>query len=46
MYLIEGPEAGYTSIPRGIYWTVVTLTTVGFGDIYPVTALGQFWQCL
>lgn len=42
MYLIEGPEAGYTSIPRGIYWTVVTLTTVGFGDIYPVTALGQF----
>lgn len=42
MYLIEGPEAGYTSIPRGIYWTVVTLTTVGFGDIYPVTAIGQF----
>lgn len=42
MYLIEGPESGYTSIPRGIYWTVVTLTTVGFGDIYPQTALGQF----
>lgn len=42
MYLIEGPEAGYTSIPRGIYWTIVTLTTVGFGDIYPVTAFGQF----
>lgn len=41
MYLIEGPEAGYTSIPRGIYWTVVTLTTVGFGDIYPQTAIGQ-----
>lgn len=42
MFLIEGPESGYTSIPRGIYWTVVTLTTVGFGDIYPQTAIGQF----
>lgn len=42
MFLIEGPEAGFTSIPRGVYWTIVTLTTVGFGDIYPVTAIGQF----
>ncbi|WP_339609149.1 ion transporter [uncultured Planktosalinus sp.] len=42
MFLIEGPEAGFTSIPRGIYWTVVTLTTVGFGDIYPITPFGQF----
>lgn len=42
MYLIEGPENGYTSIPIGIYWTIVTLTTVGFGDIHPVTPLGQF----
>jgi len=42
MYLIEGSENGFTSIPRGIYWTVVTITTVGYGDIAPVTGLGQF----
>ncbi len=42
MYLIEGAENGFTSIPRGIYWTVVTITTVGYGDIAPVTGLGQF----
>jgi voltage-gated potassium channel len=42
MYIVEGPEYGYTSIPRGIYWAIVTLTTVGFGDIHPVTPLGQF----
>lgn len=42
MYLIEGDESGFTSIPRGIYWCIVTLTTVGFGDITPVTPLGQF----
>jgi len=42
MYLIEGPESGFTSIPRGIYWAIVTLTTVGYGDIAPVTVLGQF----
>lgn len=41
MYLIEGPENGFTSIPRGIYWAIVTLTTVGFGDISPRTDLGQ-----
>ena len=42
MYLIEGPESGFDSIPRGIYWAIVTLTTVGFGDITPDTVLGQF----
>ena len=41
MYLIEGPENGFTSIPRGVYWGIVTLTTVGFGDITPQTAWGQ-----
>jgi len=41
MYLIEGAEAGFTSIPRSIYWAIVTLTTVGYGDIAPVTMLGQ-----
>lgn len=42
MYLIEDDEAGFTSIPRSIYWTIVTLTTVGYGDIAPQTNLGQF----
>lgn len=42
MYLLEPPEAGFTSIPRSIYWAIVTLTTVGYGDIAPVTAIGQF----
>lgn len=41
MYLIEGPENGFTSIPVSIYWTIVTLTTVGYGDIAPHTILGQ-----
>lgn len=42
MYLIEGSENGFTSIPHGIYWAVVTLTTVGYGDIAPQTVLGRF----
>ena len=41
MYLIEGPERGFTSIPRGVYWAIVTLTTVGYGDISPSTDAGQ-----
>ena len=41
MYLIEGPNNGFTSIPRGVYWGIVTLTTVGFGDITPQTPWGQ-----
>lgn len=43
MYLIEGEQgSGFTSIPRSIYWAVVTITTVGYGDITPVTTIGQF----
>ncbi|MDP8214390.1 MAG: ion transporter [Candidatus Euphemobacter frigidus] len=41
MYLIEGEDHGFTSIPRSIYWAIVTLTTVGYGDISPGTSLGQ-----
>jgi voltage-gated potassium channel len=41
MYLIEAPESGFTSIPRSVYWAIVTLTTVGYGDIAPQTPLGQ-----
>lgn len=41
MYVIEGAEAGFTNIPVSIYWAIVTLTTVGYGDIAPQTALGQ-----
>lgn len=42
MYLVEGEENGFTNIPKSIYWCIVTLTTVGFGDIAPATPLGQF----
>lgn len=42
MYLVEGPKSGFTNIPKSVYWCIVTLTTVGFGDITPVTPFGQF----
>jgi voltage-gated potassium channel len=41
MFIIEGPEHGFTSIPKSIYWAIVTITTVGYGDIAPQTVLGQ-----
>lgn len=41
MFIIEGPEHGFNSIPRGIYWSIVTLTTVGYGDLTPQTIPGQ-----
>ncbi|MDH3499554.1 MAG: ion transporter [Acidimicrobiia bacterium] len=41
MYVIEGPERGFDSMFRGVYWSVVTMSTVGFGDIAPSTGLGQ-----
>ena len=46
MYLIEGPEHGFDNIPRGVYWAIVTLTTVGYGDISPATPVGQFVSSL
>lgn len=42
MFLVEGPENGFMNIPSSIYWTIVTITTVGYGDITPHTILGQF----
>ena len=42
IYVVEGPENGFTSIPVSMYWAIVTLTTVGYGDISPQTPLGQF----
>ena len=46
MFVVEGPEAGFSSIPESIYWAIVTVTTVGYGDITPHTGLGQFISAL
>jgi len=46
MYLVEGPKNGFTSIPTSMYWAVVTLTTVGYGDISPQTTFGRFLSAL
>lgn len=46
MYLIEGKEHGFKDIPTSVYWAIVTLTTVGYGDIAPQTVLGQFMASL
>lgn len=46
MYVIEGPENGYTSIPVGVYWAITTMTTVGFGDITPKTDMGRMLASL
>ena len=46
MFIIEGPENGFENIPRSIYWAIVTITTVGYGDISPHTPVGQFVAAL
>ncbi len=46
MYLIEGPDNGFTSIPKSVYWAIVTLTTVGYGDISPQTPMGQLFASI
>ena len=42
MYIIEGPKAGFNNIPESIYWCISTISTVGYGDIVPLTGMGKF----
>jgi voltage-gated potassium channel len=46
MYVIEGPEHGFTSVPIGIYWAISTVTTVGYGDVTPSTAIGRIFASI
>ncbi|RYE06929.1 MAG: two pore domain potassium channel family protein, partial [Sphingobacteriales bacterium] len=46
MYVVEGPENGFTSIPQSIYWAIITITTVGYGDIVPMTVVGKLISSL
>ena len=46
MFVIEGPESGFTSVPIGIYWAISTVTTVGYGDVTPATPLGRIFASI